>query len=162
MKNQRKKVEIPAAVAEAISGMLFKEKGVDMTPVIDALSANRSRTRGAVAITTALLMKGFYLTPTTQTRYKVEKSSYSDDPEILVKKYTYKDYAPYDDRVYYVYKVMFSEPQKGKETKNLANCYQVGYESSICYMDEDSWESLLEFDELPEEIQEILTLKVKK
>lgn len=152
MKNKKRKIELSGAVAGAICSLLFDREGIDMTPVIDALSANKSRSREAVAITTALLMKGIDITPTTETRYKLEESSYSNDPKVYVKQYTYEQFAPYDDRVYFKSTIMYSEAQKGKNVSDLSKIYQVGYKDSG-YMDENSWENLLEFDELPKEIQ---------
>ena len=43
MKNKKKKIQISAAVASAISNMLFDSEGIDMSPVINALSANETR-----------------------------------------------------------------------------------------------------------------------
>lgn len=155
MKNKKRKIELSGAVAEAVCSLLFDREGVDMTPVIDALSANKSRPREAVAITTALLMKGINITPTIETRYKLEESSYSNDPKVLVKQYTYEQFAPYDDRVYFKSMVVYSEAQKGKSVSDLSKIYQIGYKDSG-YMDENSWENLLEFDELPKEIQDAI------
>lgn len=152
MKNKKRKIELSGAVAGAICSLLFDRDGVDMTPVIDALSANKSRPREAVAITTALLMRGVNVTPTTEIRYKLEESSYSNDPKVLVKQYMYEQFAPYDDRVYFKSVVVHSEAQKGKNISDLSKIYQVGYKDSG-YMDENAWENLLEFDELPKEIQ---------
>lgn len=155
MKNYRKKVEISAAVANAISNLLFDSKGVNMAPVIDALSINKTRMRESVAITTALLLKGVKLEPSTQVRYTLEKSEYSSEPELCVREYTYKGFAPYDDKVYCSSKIVYSKPQEGKEEKDLRSYYKVGYVNEND-MTEDSWESLLEFDELPKEIQDAL------
>lgn len=155
MKTKRKKIQISAAVASAISDLLFDREGVNMTPVINALSANETRMRESVAITTALLMKGVKLEPSTQIRYTLEKSEYSSEPAVCVRKYTYKSFAPYDDKVYYVSEIVYSKPQEGKEEKDLRSYYKVGYISEND-MTEDSWESLLEFDELPKEIQDAI------
>lgn len=152
MKTKKKKIQISAAVASAISDMLFDSEGVDMAPVINALSANKTRVRESVAITTALLMKGVKLEPSTQVRYAIEKSEYSSEPAVCVREYTYNGYAPYDDKVYYTSKIVYSKPQEGKEEKDLCSYYKVGYTNEND-MTEDSWESLLEFDELPKDVQ---------
>lgn len=155
MKTKKKKIQISAAVASAISDMLFDSEGIDMSPVINALSANETRVRESVAITTALLMKGVKLEPSTQVRYALEKSEYSSEPAICVREYTYNGYAPYDDKVYYTAKIVYSKPQEGKEEKDLRSYYKIGYTNEN-NMTEDSWESLLEFDELPKEIQDAI------
>lgn len=155
MKTKKKKIQISAAVAHAISNLLFDSEGIDMSPIVNALSANETRERESVAITTALLMKGVKLEPSTQVRYALEKSEYSSEPAICVREYTYNGYAPYDDKVYYTAKIVYSKPQEGKEEKDLRSYYKVGY-TNESNMTEDSWESLLEFDELPKEIQDAI------
>ena len=153
MKNQRKSVIVSPAVAAAINSLLFSSDGVDMTPVIDALAADKSRNRTSVAITTALLLKGAVVEPTKEIRYRiVNPGNVKNWAKMYVKEYTYKGYAAYDDKVYYQTRVVYAEPQDGESVNDLCRSHSYGY-TEDGDMHEVDWENLLEFDELPKDVQ---------